>query len=57
MGRPKKTWLRKVVEQNRNVGLNASDANNRSRSRLGVNAISSKMRNIWPPLLFGDKTG
>ena len=57
MGRPKKTWLRKVVEHNRNVGLNASDANNRSRSRLGVNAISSKMRNIWPPPLFGDKTG
>ena len=37
MGRPKKIWLRAVVEQSRNVGLNESNANNRSRWRLGVN--------------------
>ena len=43
-GRPKKTWLRAVVEQSRKVGLNGSDANNRSRWKLGVNTISSKMR-------------
>ena len=43
-GRPKKPWLIAVVEQSRNVGLNASDANNRSTWRLGVNTISSKMR-------------
>ena len=30
-GRPKKTWLRAEVEQSRNVWLNASDVNNRSR--------------------------
>ena len=29
-GRPKKTWLRAVVEQSRKVGLNLGDANNRS---------------------------
>ena len=34
MGRPKKTWLRAVIEQSRNVGLNTSDANNRSRWKL-----------------------
>ena len=39
-GRPKKTWLKTVVEQSRNVGLNVGDANNRSRWRLGVNTIS-----------------
>ena len=27
----KNTWLKEVVEQNREVGLNTSDANNRSR--------------------------
>ena len=43
-GRPKKTWLRAVVEQSRNVGLNEYDANNCSRCRLGVDTISSKMR-------------
>ena len=43
-GRPKKTWLKGVVEQSRKVGLNESDANSRSRWRLGVNTISSKMR-------------
>ena len=41
--RPKKIWLRAVVEQSRKVGLNASDANSRSRWRLGVNTVSSKM--------------
>ena len=30
-GRPKKTWLRALVEQSREVGLNVCDANNRSR--------------------------
>ena len=30
-GRPKKTWLKAVIEQSRKVGLNESDANNRSR--------------------------
>ena len=29
-GRPTKTWLRAVIEQSRKVGLNESDANNRS---------------------------
>ena len=29
--RPRKTWLRAVVEQSRNVGLNERDANFRSR--------------------------
>ena len=43
-GRPKKTWLRAVVEQSRKVWLNTSDANNRTRWRLRVNNISSKMR-------------
>ena len=43
-GRPKNTWLKAVVEQNRKVGLNESDANDRSRWRLGVNTTSSKMR-------------
>ena len=56
-GRTKKTWLKAVVEQSRKVGLIVNDANNRSRRRLGVNAISSMMRLIWPPLLFGYKTG
>ena len=32
--RPKKTWLKAVVEQSRNVGQNESDANNHSRWRL-----------------------
>ena len=44
MGTPNKTWLREVVEQSREVGLNEKDANNRSRWRLRVNTISSKMR-------------
>ena len=44
--RPKKTWPKAVVVQNRKVGLNAIDANNRSRWRLGVNTISSMMRYI-----------
>ena len=35
-GRPNKTWLRAVVEQSRQVGLNVTDANNRSRWRLGL---------------------
>ena len=56
-GRTKKTWLKAVVEQSRKVGLIVNDANNCSRPRLGVNAISSMMRLIWPPLLFGYKTG
>ena len=30
-GGPKKPWLKGAVEQSRNVGLNESDANNRSR--------------------------
>ena len=42
--RPKKTWLKTVIEQSRKVVLNDSDANNRSRWRLGVNAISRMMR-------------
>ena len=42
-GRPKKTWLKAVVEQSRNVGMNESDVNNRSRLRLGVNTISRMM--------------
>ena len=43
-GRPKKSWLRAVVEQTTKVGQNESDAINRSRWRLGVNTISSKIR-------------
>ena len=43
-GRPKKTWLRAAVEQSRKLGLNASDANKRSKWRLGVNTISDRMR-------------
>ena len=43
-GRPKKTWLRAVIEQSRKVGLNVGDANNRSRWRLWVDTISSMMR-------------
>ena len=53
-GRPKKTCLRAVVEQSRKVGLNESDANNRSRWRLGVNAISRMMKKIRPSPLYGD---
>ena len=30
MGRPKIAWLRACARQSRNVGLSASDANNRS---------------------------
>ena len=55
-GRRKKTWLKTVVELSRNVGLKESDANNRSRWRLVVYTISGKMRLIWPPPLFRDKT-
>ena len=55
-GRPKKTWLKAVVEQSRKVGLIVNDANNCSRRRLGVNAICGMMRLIWP-LLFRNKTG
>ena len=29
-GRPKKTWLKVVVEQREKIGLNVCDANNRS---------------------------
>ena len=43
---PNKTWPKAVVEQSRKVGLNVSDANNRSRWRLGVNTISRMMRLI-----------
>ena len=43
-GRPKKTWLKAVIEQSRKVGLNESYANNRSRWRTGVNTHSSMMR-------------
>ena len=43
-GRPKKTWLTAVVEQSRKGRLSESDANNRSRWRLGVNAIYRMMR-------------
>ena len=43
MGRPKNTWLKAVIEQSRKVWLNEGDANNRSRWRLVVNSISSKM--------------
>ena len=43
-GRPKKTWLEAFVEQSGKVGLNVSDASNRSRWRLGVNTISRVMR-------------
>ena len=42
-GRPKKTWLRVVIEWSRKVELNESDANNCSIRILGVNAISSMM--------------
>ena len=55
--RPNITRLRAVVEQSRKAWLTVCDANNCSRWRLGVNAISSKMRLIRPPPLFGDKTG
>ena len=44
MGRPKKAWLRSVVEQSRKGGLNESDANSRSKLRLGANILSSKMK-------------
>ena len=57
IGKPRKTWLRAVVEQSRKVGLNEGDANNRSRWNLTVNAIPSKMKYIRPPPFFGDKTG
>ena len=40
-GRPKKTWLRAVIEQSRKVGLNENDANNCSRWRLWVDVIYS----------------
>ena len=43
-GRQRKTWLTAVMEHSRKVGLNGSDANNSSRWRLGVNAISSMIR-------------
>ena len=33
-GRPKKTWLKAVIEQSRKGGLSEYDANNRSRWRL-----------------------
>ena len=56
-GRPKKTRLWAAAEQSGNVGLNESDANNRSRWTFGVNAIHSKMMYIRPPPLLADKTG
>ena len=40
----KKTWPTAIIEQSRKVWLNAGDANNRSRWRLGVNNISGKMK-------------
>ena len=41
----RKTWLKAVVEQSsKKFKLNESDVNNRSRWRLRVNTISSKMR-------------
>ena len=43
MGKPKKNRQKAVVEQSRKVGLNDSDANKRSRWRLGVNTMSRKM--------------
>ena len=43
-GRPKKSWLKAVIEQSRKVGLNENDANSCSRWRLGVNTISKMMR-------------
>ena len=43
-GRTKKILLEAVMEQSRKVGLNKSDAINRSRWRLMVNTISSMMR-------------
>ena len=43
-GRPKKTWLKAVVEQSWKVWVNTSGANSRSRWRLGVNAIYTMMR-------------
>ena len=43
-GRPKKTWLKAVIEKSRIVGLIKDDANNRSRWRIGVNIISSMRR-------------
>ena len=46
MGRPKKTWLKAVVELCRQVWLDKGDANNHSRWRLGVNSISGKMISI-----------
>ena len=44
MGTPNKTSLKAVIDQSRNVGLNESDADDRSKWRLGVNTISSTMR-------------
>ena len=54
MGRPRKTWLRAVIEQRRKVGLYVCDASNSSRWRLGVNTISCMIGQIRPPPLFGD---
>ena len=54
--RGRQNWLIAVVEQSRKDELNVCDANNRRRWRLGVNNISSKMRQIWPTLIFVDKT-
>ena len=44
MGWPKLTRLIAVAVQDRNVGLSASDAIDRSRWKLGVNAIFNMMR-------------
>ena len=52
-----KTWLKAIIEQGRKVGPNVSDANNRSRWRLGINTICRMMRQIRPLPLFRDKTG
>ena len=49
--------LRKAMEWVMNEWMNESNANNHSRLRLGLNTISSMMRKITPPPLFGDKTG
>ena len=44
IGRPKLTRLKAVAVQDRNVGLSASDAIDRSSLKLGVNAIFNMMR-------------
>ena len=43
-GMPNKTGLKAVVEPSRKVGLNVSDANNRSMQRLWVGTTSKMTR-------------